>query len=81
VNVTWDIQSKVNLQVVEPSGDEIYFGDTGPSATGGPLEWSRMPVVPSTGNEHNSWPNGRALRGSYPVQVNYRSASGVSKTN
>lgn len=34
---TWDSAADVDLHVVEPSGTEIYWGNMGPTATGGTL--------------------------------------------
>jgi len=34
---TWDSAADVDLHVVEPSGTEIYWGNMGPTATGGSL--------------------------------------------
>lgn len=83
VNVTWDVDSDVDLHMVEPSGAEIYYGNPGPSSTGGQLDLDSNAgcAIDGKRSENVTWPTGRAARGSYTVRVDYFSACGVSRTN
>jgi hypothetical protein len=78
VNVSWDENSAIDLHVVEPSGNEIYRANKGPSATGGQLELGREVDCAAQGlrTENIYWPSDRAPRGNYTVRVDYPSACG-----
>ncbi len=83
VNVSWDVNSDIDLHVVEPSGDEIYSANKGPSATGGQLDLESDGGCSNAGkrSQNITWPRGRAARGGYTARVDYRWACGASKTN
>lgn len=81
VNVSWDVNSDVDLHVVEPSGEEIYYGhDT--SASGGVLDLDSNAACSIDGvrNENITWPNRAPPRGQYTVRVDYYDACGQSQT-
>ena len=82
VTLTWDADSDVDLHVVEPGGDEIYWGN--PSSTsGGTLDLDSNAACRLDGvrNENITWPAGAAPRGTYTVRVNYWAACDVAATN
>jgi hypothetical protein len=81
VSVSWDAPSDVDLHVVEPSGEEIYYGNGG-SATGGQLDVDSNAncVIDGKQIENIRWP-GRAPGGTYTVRVDYWDACGVGRTN
>ena len=74
------LAGSIDLHVVEPSGDEIYSANKGPSATGGQLDLGPESDCSIDGlhRENIYWPTGRAARGDYTVRVDYRSACGRS---
>lgn len=82
VSVAWDVPSDVDLHVVEPSGEEIYYGNR-TSATGGQLDLDSNAGCggQDVRNEHITWPDGPAPSGEYVVRVNYWSACGQPETN
>jgi len=86
VNVSWNQPSDLDLHVVEPDGNEIFFGNKGPSVTGGTLDLNSNDAPPGvTGqcaidnldNENVSWPTGTPAAGTYQVKVDYFSTCGV----
>jgi hypothetical protein len=86
VNLSWDQPSDVDLHVVEPDGNEIFFGNKGPSVTGGTLDLDSNDVPPGVAgvcaidnidNENVSWPTGTPAAGTYQVKVDYFSTCGV----
>ena len=81
ISLSWDQESDVDLHVVEPSGEEIYFGNT-TSATGGTLDLDSNAYCRVDGiqNENITWERS-APSGQYTVRVNYWSACGVGQTN
>lgn len=82
VSVAWDADTDVDLHVVEPSGEEIYYGAT-QSATGGVLDLDSNAGCSIDGvrNENITWPNVTPPSGTYTVRVDYWSACGQSQTN
>ena len=76
VNVSWDRNSVIHLHVIEPSGEELFYGHAGRSVTGGRLDLGSETDCSSAAArmENIFWPNGGAPRGSYTVRVNYSSA-------
>ncbi len=73
VTLAWQGGSDLDLHVVDPSGEEIYY-DNPTSETGGVLDTSTGPTCEdgSTTNVENVyWPAGTAPAGSYRVLVNY----------
>lgn len=90
VSASWSDTSDVDLHVVDPSGEEIYFGNK-TSASGGELDLDSNagcsgdpdPVNPNgpevhLNNENIVWPAGAAPSGTYTVRLAYWSACSVS---
>ena len=82
VTLSWDADSDVDLHVVDPSGEEIYFGDR-ESASGGMLDRDSNAACAIDGirNENIFWPVGATPRGTYVVRVNYWADCDVPDTN
>lgn len=91
VSVSWSDTSDVDLHVLEPSGEEIYFGHAKypeTSATGGTLDLdsnagcSRDDDGTLAGthfsNENIVWPAGQGPSGTYTVRLTYWSSCAVS---
>lgn len=83
VNVSWDVDSDVDLHVVDPNGEEIYYGHSTSTTTGGSLDLDSNAgcSLDHKRSENITWPSGRAPRGTYTVRVDYWSACSVSATN
>jgi hypothetical protein len=81
VSVSWDAPSDVDLHVVEPSGEELFYGHPA-SATGGQLDVDSNAGCTIDGRqiENVRWP-GLAPAGTYTVRVDYWDACGVGRTN
>ena len=82
VSLSWNIDSDVDLHVVDPNGHEIYYGR--PSVlSGGQLDLDSNPSCNIDGirNENIRWPAGRAPRGTYIVRVDYYDSCEVSATD
>ncbi len=83
VSVSWDAESDVDLHLVQPNGDEIYYGHS-TAASGGTLDLDSNAGCGIDGkkNENITWPSGSTPpRGTYTVRVDYWSACSVAKTN
>jgi hypothetical protein len=82
VTLSWDADSDVDLHVVDPSGEEIYYGHRR-SASGGELDLDSNAGCRIDGvrNENITWPIGRAPRGQYTVRVDYWSNCSAQQTN
>jgi hypothetical protein len=82
VSVSWDAGSDVDLHVVDPRGEEIYYGNT-QSTSGGELDLDSNAgcSIDNKNNENIRWPSGRAPSGSYTVKVDYWDSCGVPSTN
>ena len=85
VTLSWDADSDVDLQVVDPNGNEVARGE---------VQGEQDPVTDSnedcelTGtapdgirNEQVAWTAGSVPAGVYTVRVNYQASCGVSATN
>ncbi len=72
VNVTWDLDVDVDLHVLDPSGEEIYYGNT-TSASGGSLDLDSNAAcsLDHVRAENITWPAGQAPAGTYKVLVDY----------
>jgi len=73
ITLEWDSDADLDLHVHEPSGHEIYFGDRGPSPTGGELDVDSNvncsdDGIPG-GVENVYWPADEAPSGTYTVEV------------
>ena len=79
VSVSWDALTDVDLHVIDPSGERIYFGNK-TSASGGSLDLDANAACsindPVVNNESIHWPDGVAPAGSYDVEVDYWSSCG-----
>ncbi len=82
VTLSWDVDSDVDLHVVDPTGAEIFYSQRR-SPSGGELDLDSNAACRIDGvrNENITWPVGRAPRGRYTVRVDYWSSCGVSRTN
>jgi len=82
VTLSWDTDADVDLHVVAPGGEEIYYGRK-QSSTGGELDLDSNAGCNTDGvrNENITWPVGRAPRGRYTVRVDYWSNCGAARTN
>jgi hypothetical protein len=82
VTLSWDVDSDVDVHVIGPDGEEIYYGNR-ESATGGKLDLDSNAACRIDGvrNENVTWPVGTAPRGQYTVRVDYWDSCGVSRTN
>jgi uncharacterized protein YfaP (DUF2135 family) len=82
VSVSWDVNSDVDLHVVDPSGEEIFYANR-TSASGGSLDLDSNAACRIDGvrNENITWPVGRAPVGRYTVRVDYWDSCGVAQTN
>ena len=70
LTLTWGSNADLDLAVIEPDGTETYFGNTGPSPSGGQLDVdSNVGCEPDGGVENIYWPSGDAPSGSYTVMV------------
>jgi len=81
VSVTWDTSADVDLHVVDPFLEEIYYGHTS-SSSGGSLDLDSNAgcTGDNVRNENITWP-GSPPNGTYTVRVNYWSACGAAATN
>jgi hypothetical protein len=73
INLHWDTLTDVDLHVLDPAGEEIYFGDK-TSVSGGQLDLDSYAACsfsndPGRGNENVYWPLGGAPSGEYVVGV------------
>ena len=82
VTLSWDTDSDVDLHVVDPSGEEIFYGNR-ESASGGMLDLDSNAACTIDGvqNENITWSIGAAPQGTYIVRVDYWSSCGVPRTN
>lgn len=82
INLTWDVDSDVDLHVVDPSGEEIFYGnDT--SASGGQLDLDSNAgcTLDHKRAENITWPTGHAPSGHYQVLVDYWDACSQTGTH
>ena len=81
VSLSWMTEADVDLHVVDPANEEIYYGHRA-SASGGALDLDSNAGCGSDNvrNENITWPVGGAPAGSYRVLVDYWSSCGASST-
>ena len=82
VTVNWDTEADVDLHVVDPSAQEIYWASR-TSASGGELDLDSNAACNGDGvsNENITWNEGTAPNGTYTVRVDYWSACEASETH
>ena len=87
VSVSWSDTSDVDLHVIDPNGEEVYFGHRD-AASGGHLDIDSNAACSSDGaagfhknNENTVWPVGMAIPGNYTVKLDYWSPCGFSQTD
>jgi len=83
VNITWDTPADVDLHVVDPLGEELFYGHK-IAVSGGQLDLDSNAGCGADGPraENIFWSSGLiAPRGEYLVRVNYWSACAAVKTN
>jgi hypothetical protein len=81
VTVAWDTDADVDLHVVDPAGDEIYWFNR-QSVSGGQLDLDSNAACITDGvrNENITWAEGTAPLGTYTVRVDYWSSCEASRT-
>ncbi|MGQ0721365.1 MAG: YfaP family protein [Candidatus Eiseniibacteriota bacterium] len=81
VTVSWDSEADVDLHVVDPAGNEIYWADR-QSPTGGQLDLDSNAACAGDGvsNENITWGVGLAPQGTYTVRLDYWSNCNASQT-
>jgi hypothetical protein len=82
VSVAWDSPADVDLHVVEPGSEEIYYGNT-QSAAGGVLDLDSNAACGTDGprNENITYPNVTPPGGTYIVRVDNWDSCGATATN
>ena len=89
ISVSWTDTADVDLHVIDPAGEEIYFAHKN-SASGGTLDLDAnaactpnetSPARVFYSNENVVWPIGQAPNGTYKVILDYWSDCGVAKTD
>jgi hypothetical protein len=80
VSVSWDVDSDVDLHVVDPSGDEVYYQNP-TVASGGSLDLDSNAdcELDHKRNENVTWTTAPA--GTYTVRVDLYKACGTASTN
>jgi len=81
VSISWDAASDVDLHVVDPTGEEIYYGDPF-STSGGELDLDSNPAcaIDGVNNENITWA-ANSPAGEYIVRVDYFDSCDVAATN
>jgi hypothetical protein len=81
VSVSWNAASDIDLHVVDPRGEEIFWNNP-TSASGGQLDLDSNAACAIDGknNENIRWTT-NAPSGSYTVRLDYWSGCGVGSTN
>jgi hypothetical protein len=82
VSLSWNSAADVDLHVVEPGGEEIYYSND-VSGTGGELDLDSNAGCGSDGprNENITWAEGTAPAGEYIVRVDYWDNCGATQTD
>lgn len=90
ISVAWTDSADVDLHVVDPNGEEIYFAHRD-AASGGTLDLDAnaacgMNTLPDqsrafVSNENVVWASGEAIPGTYRVILDYWSDCGVTRTD
>lgn len=82
VSVSWSGKSDVDLHVVDPNGEEVYYGNR-TSVSGGTLDLDSNAAcsIDNVNNENIVWPTGKGVHGTYTVRVDYWDACGVAQSD
>jgi hypothetical protein len=82
VSVAWNSAADVDLHVVDPTGEEIYYGSR-TSASGGELDLDSNAACGSDQprNENTVWPAGEAPAGTYIVRLDYWDSCDAPQTD
>lgn len=90
ISVAWSDTADVDLHVIDPNGERIYFGHRN-SASGGALDLDGNAACSMNqledqsrawvSNENVVWPTGDAIPGTYTVILDYWSDCGVAQTD
>jgi hypothetical protein len=82
VSVWWDAPTDVDLHVIDPAQEEVYFANR-ESASGGVLDLDSNPAcnIDGVNNENIVWPTGGAPSGSYTVNLVYWDECGEPESN
>jgi hypothetical protein len=82
VSVAWNSAADVDLHVVDPAGEEIYYGAR-TSASGGELDLDSNAACGSDQprNENTVWPAGEAPTGTYVVRLDYWDSCDAPQTD
>ena len=81
VSISWDSPTDVDLHVVTPNDEEIFYGNR-TSTEGGELDLDSNAAcsLDEKRNENTTWANGTAPRGTYTVRVDYWDACAFTGT-
>jgi hypothetical protein len=82
VSVSWSGASDVDLRVMDPSGDLVYFGNPA-SASGGALDLDSNAgcTLDNVNSENIVWPAGHAPHGDYKVMLAYHDDCGAPRSD
>jgi hypothetical protein len=81
VSVSWDADSDVDLHVVDPNGEEIYYGATTAVTSGGALDLDSNAGCSIDGVRNENITFAEAPPGDYEVRVDYYASCDVAETN
>ena len=82
VSVSWDQPSDVDLHVLDPSGEEIFYHNKTVASGGGlDLDSNADCVIDNKNNENITWPQAKAPRGTYTVRIDYFLNCNMPATN
>jgi hypothetical protein len=82
ISLSWEGASDVDLHVIGPDNDEIYYGHR-TSTSGGNLDLDSNAgcVIDGINNENVTWPSGRSPSGTYKVLVDNFSSCGRASSS
>ena len=81
VTLSWNVDSDVDLHVVDPQGNEVYWGNKSvPSGGELDLDSNAGCRIDGVRNENVTW-QGNAPNGTYKVRVDYWRSCGVEETD
>jgi len=82
VSVAWNTQADLDLHVVDPTGEEVYWGARS-TGSGGELDLDSNAAcgTDQPRNENTVWPIGKAPNGTYVVRLDHWDACGAESTD